>query len=68
MNASDIVNASEKAAWTGGGAFVVGTFLDATAIAAPVGVTLQTYGASVMAVSSGVGAIAQIGKALHLCY
>jgi hypothetical protein len=54
------VNAAEKAGWIGGGIFVVGTGLDATGVAVVPGVALQVYGADVMAVSTALGAAAQL--------
>ena len=52
---TDMVNATEKAGYIGGGIFVIGTGLDATGVAIPAGVALQTYGAEVMAVSTSLG-------------
>jgi hypothetical protein len=65
---TDTVNAAEKAGYIGGGIFVVGTGLDATGIAIPAGVAMQAYGADVMAVSTTIGAAAQIGKAFGICH
>jgi RHS repeat-associated protein len=65
---TDTVNAAEKAGWIGGGIFVVGTGLDATGIAIPAGVAMQAYGVDVMAVSTSIGATAQLGKALGVCH
>ena len=62
------MNASEKAGWIGGGVFVIGTGLDATGVAIPVGVAMQAYGTSVMAGATAIGASAQLGKALGVCH
>jgi hypothetical protein len=65
---TDTINAAKKAGWIGGGAFVVGTGLDATGVAIPVGVALQEYGTSVMAYASALSGTAAVAMAIGACH